>query len=523
MTLAQYYTIKTVSNNSQAYQSILIEEAKEFCQQQFSQLVKLNKLTPQQHQEIQHKLLDLFIEPNYDDQITKIPKQLILILLTFNSLIILIWSYHIFAQQMLAGLCLRCYVSHTVLLACQKLPHKYRNENLNIKELLPFVLHDNGTIPLSYLVDNSKNKAQFKLVNLSFKDQLKLIPTEQYLSLDICLKFEKQHNTKLENFAYKLTQQSSIVKQFLRENGIIPHSDWFLLCRSQYHHDFVGLAQSDRQIITVFQDIYRLNIQRQGQNGRYLPPNEQQLKKMLLILQTKYHFTNLNSPEKLLKTLTRIANIIRQYESFKHQKSPHQNMIKNQDSLGNNDDNFNPEIADPNYIDDISEQIWQEEKYHFYNFLNQKLESCLDEAIRKVWDQHLDYIKNGRYKPYYDLIIPALRAFYVHRKTQSEIVVDFGFNNRDQVLRIFNLTTNINRVKALTNTQLIKVLIQEIKNLELEISKDAKKLDQLITDIEEFTEAKVFQEALGEVRGTNRNSQYAKRLHIYLNYQTINL
>jgi hypothetical protein len=521
MTLAQYYTIKTVSNNSQAYQSILIEEAKEFCQQQFPQLVTLNKLTPQQHREIQYQLLDLFAKPNYDDQITRIPKELILILLTFNSLISLILSYHIFARKMLAGLCLRCYLSHTVLLACQKLPHKYGNNNLNIKELLPFILHDNGTIPLIYLVENNQDEAQFKLVNLSFKDELKLIPTEQYLTLEICLKFERKHNTKLENFAYKLTQQSSVVKQFLKENGIIPHSNWFLLCWSEHHHDFVDLSQSDRQIITVFQDIYRLNIQRQGRNGRYLPPNEQQLQKMLLVLQEKYHFTNLNNPEKLLKQLNRIANIIRQYEVFKNQKIPHQNMMENKNSLGNSDENFNPEIADPNYPDDLSERIWQGERDNFSNFLYQKLEYCLDRAIKKVWNQHLDYIKNGRYKPYYDLMIPALRAFYVHGKTQSEIVVDFGFNNRDQVLRVFNLTANINKVKALTNTQLIKAVIQEIQ--ELEISKDTEKLDQLITDIEEFTEAKVFQEALGEVRGTNRNSLYAKRLHIYLNYKTINL
>jgi hypothetical protein len=46
-----------------------------------------------------------------------------------------------------AGLCLRCYVSQTILISCKKIPHTCKKEVENpfsYIDLLPFILNDDG-------------------------------------------------------------------------------------------------------------------------------------------------------------------------------------------------------------------------------------------------------------------------------------------------------------------------------------------------------------------------------------------
>lgn len=522
MNLAHYYTMKTIGTNQNQPQSKMIDLAKDFCNQYFSQKFgKFSSLNKSQHQEIQNQLLTWFLYP--DQEIEKLPFKIILISFKINSFFILIWEKFYLFRQILAGLCLRCYLSHRLFIACQNLPRKYVNYPIKLRDIFPLVLNDDGQLIISCVNFEENGKIKTQLVRFQTEQGHKLIGEEQCLSLHICLKFKPERNKKLENFAYTLTQQSSVIKNFLKEEyGIIPYSDWRLLCMEDYLN-FPHFKESDRQIIEVFHKIYRQYIQENPQQRRYPEPTKEQLIKMLGILARKANFSQINNSEKLLKNLKRIANLIRQYEVFRLQGKPPKNMI---DDNPNYDDEkpFNPEIADPQSYTDVSEQIFDLQIDDFSNFLHHKLVNYLDQAIKITWDNHLENIKfSRRSNQYYDLIIPALRYFYFDGISQGEIVDLCGFRNREQVLRILNLTNNINQIKTRVNSALLKAVIAEVKDLKLEISKDQEKLDQLINYVEDFTQKAVFEEALGEVRGNIKNSVYARRLRLYLNDKTINL
>ncbi|MFH7024883.1 MAG: hypothetical protein ACHBN1_05645 [Heteroscytonema crispum UTEX LB 1556] len=63
-------------------------------------------------------------------------------------------------QRAIAGLCLRCYVSHRILITCKTIPHIYNASAENLfryTDLLPFVLNDDGK---ALVVLDSQGKTQ---------------------------------------------------------------------------------------------------------------------------------------------------------------------------------------------------------------------------------------------------------------------------------------------------------------------------------------------------------------------------
>lgn len=53
-------------------------------------------------------------------------------------------------QRAIAGLCLRCYISKTILVACKKIARTYKSEVeallFSYLDFLPFVLNDDGSV-----------------------------------------------------------------------------------------------------------------------------------------------------------------------------------------------------------------------------------------------------------------------------------------------------------------------------------------------------------------------------------------
>jgi len=65
-------------------------------------------------------------------------------------------------DRAVAGLCLRCYVSYSILKACQTLDNLFGGANFTYQDLLPFVLNDDGK---SLRIIDPDGKTQLALNN----------------------------------------------------------------------------------------------------------------------------------------------------------------------------------------------------------------------------------------------------------------------------------------------------------------------------------------------------------------------
>lgn len=160
--------------------------------------------------------------------------------------------------QAQAGLCLRCYVSEPILRACQKLDSLFGTCSFTYRDLLPFVLDDDGKTLIALSLDR--------------KTQMAISPSGEASALSYPVfsvrilqtyKSDRASSMSLDNWTYLQTRQHPELKSFLAEFGFKLLTDWALLNRTR-SRQLEQLSVRDRHLVEAFHAVYRRDRRQQS-------------------------------------------------------------------------------------------------------------------------------------------------------------------------------------------------------------------------------------------------------------------
>ncbi len=294
----------------------------------------------------------------------------------------------------LAGLCLRSYVSHPILQACQKIDSLFAGDkSFTYQDLLPFVLNDDGQTPIildkdsqTQLIvdDNGQTKTKaYKFFSVKILGTFKYSPDSQsYMSLD--------------NWAYLQTKQNRELRNFLSEFGFKTLSNWALLNRARAKQ-LECLSKRDRHLVEVFHEVYRRDRRKQQKKGarRCPDPNETQLIEMLTHLRERDVI--INTTVELSKELKQVATQLRQYDIWSY-REPLEIQIPDTGSY----------VLRPDLPHDYTNEI-DVEQQELLQFLHQQFGLSLVSAIEQEIRTRITKLqKSKRYAPLAQQFIPGL-------------------------------------------------------------------------------------------------------------------
>lgn len=416
-------------------------------------------------------------------------------------------------QRALAGLCLRCYVSHRILITCKTIPHIYNvsAENLfRYTDLLRFVLNDDGK---TLVIVDSEGKTQH-ILNHDDGITRPIPKGGGFFSVDILQRFNPNLHSKesLDNWTTRLTRQNEEIKSFLWEFGLATPSDWGLLCKSIPRSLSGLLSKKDCEIIKAFQTVYQRDRLKTQQKGRCFEPTLTQLQEMLHLLQPE---NIIFSSQELISNLKYIAEILRQDWLLKKTGTTKTIPIEVYDN-STNDYLSNPVI--PYYTDRKPEDIELEKIQEICKILFDKV---LYKIIAEVISQRIENLKKSRgYKNFAQLFPEGLRLYYQENKSLSEIGKLWGIE-WSKARRIFQLEDFLEIVQYRTEEIFLEKFLQLVNKYQLtEISHDPDYLKNIRESIKEFAWNKTFKEAKAELAASKKNiknSLFAQTIRIYFN------
>ncbi|NEO97442.1 MAG: hypothetical protein F6K58_01750 [Symploca sp. SIO2E9] len=277
------------------------------------------------------------------------------------------------------------------------------------------------------------------------------------------------------------------------------------------------LSKRDRYLVESFHAVYRRDRRRQPHNGaRKLPePTEAQLREMLRFLQKKG--VNINSIKELNHELRKVGQLLRDYDIWSSRGSP----------LAEPLENLNPDTGDyfesPELVDRSElERLEKLEQNELYEFLNQGVIDVLDEAIAQGLQEHIASVKKRpKYAPLAKKIIPAFRLLYSQSMSLRKIAEALGMGNQSKASRVLEPQKLLNQVRYLSLDKFYQLLLDKFQGVieQERLSNNPDALREINQAIQDFVDAKVFEEAVAEInRSKNRslNSLYAQRLRCHL-------
>lgn len=404
-----------------------------------------------------------------------------------------------------AGLCLRGYVSYSILRACKVLANKFAaTGQLTYQDLLPYVLNDDGEVQV--VLD--QDPKQQLILNHNGAPQQSTYPL---FSVEVLRKFnpDAQRVISLDNWVHLQIRQNSELKKVLAERGFYKLSDWALLNRvgqSQLN----TLSRRERQLIEAFHAVYRRDRRQHQRNHLSCPvPSAAQLHEMQQYLRKKEIV--FSSANQLETELRQIGQILRQYAIWSSNGMPQTESLVDPYS-------GNPrEFCDPNSTNDLDQLARQE----LMEFCRRQLLECLDWGINRGICEHIHSLRQRpRYAAFASKVADILTLVYCHGQSQTKIANVLGMTSQSQVSRVLNPTTLLQRVRYWTITHFFQMLSTKISSLNLvAFSTDPDYLNNLMQHIEAFVDAEAFQIAFAEIKAAKRcsmNSLYAQRLRHYL-------
>ncbi|HBE58622.1 MAG TPA: hypothetical protein DEG17_26600 [Cyanobacteria bacterium UBA11149] len=467
---SRYWTIIRINSVSQGY---TITGARDFFHRQFPKFVDAEELSNQENQLVRNFLLSQFRErDNGIDDLTRA----------------------------IAGLCLRCYISHDILSAVRRLVQKYRSEYyLRVEDILPIVLNDDGQ---SLIILNDEGTSQLILNNNGETQESRY----NFFTVEVLRTFQQNAKSQsLTNWTYTLTHRNSELKNHLsQEYGLCLLSDWALLNRAKPEH----LEGENRQILEVFHRVYRRDRRNQRQSGRCPDPSRDQLTEMLRLLQAQG--IRINSPSELRRKLERIAVFVRQERISREMGYP-QNIIPLVVSHPDTGEDIERDIPDPNSSLDPD----REEKNELLDFVSNQLREALIWGIEQgICDRMAELQKSRKYVAFAGNFIPWLQLFYCQGMSQSQIAQQFGMT-QCQFSRVLQPTKLLTQVRFRTLDRLLSSILKRARELGLtEIPPEVHYLSNLVQHLEFFVDGEFFDNAAAELnaRSQQRSSTYAKLL-----------
>ncbi|MGI2904992.1 hypothetical protein [Tolypothrix sp. VBCCA 56010] len=403
-----------------------------------------------------------------------------------------------------AGFCLRCYVSEPILKACQKIDSLFSGDkSFTYKDLLPFVLNDDGKTPI---ILDSDRKTQLILD----ENGIAKISTFKFFTVEVLRTYNADASSmSLDNWVYLQTKQNSEVKDFLSEFGFQNLSDWALMNRVR-PKQIEKLSVRDRHLVEVFHSVYRRDRQNQRQVGakRCPDPSTAQLQEMLKSLQQRGVI--IKTPVELTKELKHVATQLREYDIWSYREPLE---IQDPDT-----GNYTTRVDLPN---DAPDELDVEQR-EIIEFLHEQLKTALVGSIEEqISDRLSELQKSRKYANLANQFIPGLQLYYCQGMPLKDVGLKLGMSSWDQTRRILNPGELLSKVRTSTVQQVLEKILSEAHSKGLtEIPPKIEYLKTVVEQIEAFADAEIFQEAAEEIRaGKSRSldSLYAQELRQNIN------
>ena len=417
------------------------------------------------------------------------------------------------------GICLRCYVSHFILRACQERFMRFSlgGQLFQLRDLLSLVLNDDERfLP-------------------AFQDRECFIPYS-FEILEEYLKLKPSSRKGLDRWTLMKIKHSDVIEQFLLECGVCTDSDWGILNATSYgqlerifreFHIFSPnaiqhLTESEilraRAILQSFHEIYRGDRQKNRQYGRCQPPTKTQLDRMVEYLWMTYHIKI--NPQKLMDEIKAIASRLRDYRLVSH------NSIVKCPSLDASDSthgrNCYERIPDQNSLNNLK----SEDEEDLRRLLSKELIPCLDKAIDLGFCDVINSL-SSRCANLADYIKPAFYYLYCEGMTQKETESRLKKITQSQISRHIKplIPKHLQQVKLRIQEQLLQLILNKVKHWC--IVENPEQLDyfsNLVSQIEVFVDNEIFsfvnqetgKEETGNVKTKQVNSLYFERVSVYL-------
>jgi hypothetical protein len=387
------------------------------------------------------------------------------------------------STQLKALLCLRCYISHPILQACVKRARIFGAGNrFTYRDLLPFVLNDDGRFSLTYTP----------------------------FSVEILQSFQPKRSS-LAGWVDVRVKRHPELNQFLLECGLRISSDWAVLNKANLN----TLGASDRSLVEAFHAVYRRQrSQNHNSNQRCPDPTEAQLHEMIQYLQQSH--LAISNPKEMLNQLKRVAAHLRHETIWGQRGAPLAESLDFTDP--ETGEVIVREIPDPVSPMDVVEE---KERSHLQTFCADQLLRCLDEGIQQgIGDRIASLQKRSRYAHLASQVQPALRLLYFEGKSQAQIATCLGMTNQSQVSRVLDLKGLLIDIRRRTLEKLLNAILKEAQALGLiDIPAKPDYLNNLMQQLDQFVDEKVFRDAAAEI-STSKNrtmtSFYAQRLRYTL-------
>ncbi len=211
------------------------------------------------------------------------------------------------SQKRQAEGCLRCYVSHQIVLACMTLSARFgRDGNFTGNDLLGLMLDDDG-------YDLIRGVQKYPESNY------------QTMATRILQTFDPS-KASLGSWTTRLVNRHNDLRKFLMENGVYLTSDWAILndtkvsqlrriLRDFYNFSVIEIEQAC-QLLETYHVIYR-NTKHQNKkigSPAIKTPNIEQIKNINLFLKENFNYSI--GIDEIIPHLSFIAKYIRQYRVY---------------------------------------------------------------------------------------------------------------------------------------------------------------------------------------------------------------
>jgi hypothetical protein len=395
-----------------------------------------------------------------------------------------------------AGLSLRCFVSAPILQTCLKIAHLFGGAQFSYRDLLPFVLNDDGSLVVW------QDGQVWRLAGTPEAPATEPL-SYSFFSLKILQSYEPDSSTSmsLENWAYFKTKQSPEIKTFLSDYGFQHLSDWALLNRIR-KNQLERLNEGDRHLIAAFHAVYRRDRRQQERQRTKCPePSPAQLREMA-------ELTGVAAAQ-ILGALRQIAVQLRQYDVW-----------SSREPLEVYDPETDAYQPRPDLLSSGIDEL-EMEKSELRTFLTEEFQLALNQSIvRSLRDRLTQLTQSKSYAAFATQFIPGLQLYYGQGLSLKEIAPQLKMTSWDQARRILNPGELLSRVRSLTVQQVLQKTLEKATEMGLTRDPPAPEyLKTLMEQIEAFADAEIFQRAAEELRaGKSRamNSLYAQQLRFHL-------
>ncbi|NEN87424.1 MAG: hypothetical protein F6K48_00140 [Okeania sp. SIO3H1] len=406
-----------VSGSQRGYREEVLLSVQQQFQIWFPSIAKLKELSSQDDRKIQATLLSHFLSQN---------------------------SASSKECSITAGLSLRCYISHSIVHACQKLAQQFGDRyGFSHLDLLYLVLTDDGKIK-SFQEASENSQSSYP-----------------YFWAHILRKFNPE-KAGLWNWTYLLTRRHpELTRTLWVEFGLSLSTPWGKLNEIK-RYQMETLSPQEQDVVEVFHGVYRRDRREQGARGKCPEPSESQLQEMrdrLFPRGVVY-----NSSDELLEKLKTIAQFIQE------------------------------QILNPTEISPPSNASAME-----LEFLDEHRDRAIMDAIEGVLSQRLQKLqKSPWYSEFAPHFLPMLRLIYCENKSQSEVAKQLNMNNQSQVSRILKLKQMLKQIREEVMEKMLQILLNKAGLNSSQGVLDPNAFDSLIELLSRYLDETVFLEAVKE-------------------------